>query len=171
MSGAVLAEDPKVLIGKKTEVKMSITDDGVMGGLSKGKISETDEGSYLFNGNLSLENNGGFSSLRTDGAEWNLVGWKGIEIEVKGDGRTYDLRLTTDERFRNSPVSFSAKFPTKKGEWTKVRVSFTDLKASWRGKSLDRKFDPAKIGGMGITMADGTQGDFRMEFLTLAAWK
>ena len=37
--------------------------DGVMGGLSTGKM-ETRENSVVFTGAISLENNGGFASLR-----------------------------------------------------------------------------------------------------------
>ncbi|YCM42213.1 CIA30 family protein [Verrucomicrobiaceae bacterium 227] len=159
------------LLPAKTKVEMGITNDGVMGGLSKGKITKTDQGTYLFSGDLSLQNNGGFSSLRMTGGDWNLNGWQGIEIEVKGDGRTYDLRLTTDEQFRGSSVSFSGKFETKKGEWTKVRVPFSALKATWRGIKLDRNFSPAKIEGLGITIADKVQGPFKLEFRSLAAWK
>ena len=36
---------------------------------------------------------------------------------------------------------------------------------------LDREFDPAKIDGLGITIADKVQGPFKMEFRSLAAWK
>lgn len=163
--------ETRAILPAKTKVEMGITDDGVMGGLSKGKVSKTDQGTYLFSGTLSLENNGGFSSLRMSGGDWNLDGWEGIEIEVKGDGRTYDLRLTTDEKFRGSSVSFSGKFETKNGEWTKVRVPFSALEASWRGMELDREFNPAKIDGLGITIADKVQGPFKLEFRSLAAWK
>ena len=136
--------ETRAILPAKTKVEMGITDDGVMGGLSKGKVSKTDQGTYLFSGTLSLENNGGFSSLRMSGGDWNLDGWEGIEIEVKGDGRTYDLRLTTDEKFRGSSVSFSGKFETKKGEWTKVRVPFSALEASWRGMNWIASSIPPK---------------------------
>ena len=43
-----------------------VVDDGVMGGRSKGNIKVSDDGILTFSGKLSLENNGGFSSLRTE---------------------------------------------------------------------------------------------------------
>ena len=171
LAGSFALAETRTLLPAETKVEMGITNDGVMGGLSKGKVAKTDQGTYLFSGDLSLENNGGFSSLRMSGGDWNLDGWKGIEIEVKGDGRAYDLRLTTDERYRWSAVSFSGKFETKKGEWTKIRVPFSALKATWRGRELDRQFNPAKIEGLGITIADKVQGPFKMEFRSLSAWK
>ena len=171
LGGSFLSAETRILIPAEAKVEMGITNDGVMGGLSKGKVTKTEEGTYLFSGDLSLENNGGFSSLRMNGGDWNLDGWRGIEIEVKGDGRTYDLRVTTDETYRDSSVSFSGKFETKKDEWTKVRVPFSSLKASWRGRELDREFDPAKIESLGITIADKVQGPFKLEFRTFVAWK
>ena len=39
--------------------------DGVMGGVSEGKFKITDKKTLEFFGTLSLENNGGFASVRT----------------------------------------------------------------------------------------------------------
>jgi len=39
--------------------------DGVMGGVSQGRFRITDARTMEFSGNLSLENNGGFASVRT----------------------------------------------------------------------------------------------------------
>ncbi len=40
--------------------------DGVMGGRSTGRISAGEGGTLQFTGELSLENNGGFSQIRTE---------------------------------------------------------------------------------------------------------
>lgn len=152
-------------------VTMGITDDGVMGGLSKGAIRRTDEGSVVFSGTLSLENNGGFSSLRMAGGEWNLEGWKGIVLKVRGDGRTYDLRLTTNEHHRGSAVSFRGSFQTRKGEWVEAKIPFSELEAGWRGRTLDTKFDPARIEGLGIILADKQPGSFHLEVQWMKGWK
>jgi monofunctional biosynthetic peptidoglycan transglycosylase len=153
------------------DLRMGITDDGVMGGLSKGEVEVTEQGTAVFSGTLSLENNGGFSSLRIQGGDWNLEGWNGIVLKVRGDGRTYDLRLTTDERFQGSAVSFRGKFKTVRSKWTTVKVSFSDLRASWRGRSLDTKFDPARIEDMGIILADKKAGPFSLEMEWMKSWK
>ena len=42
----------------------TVVDDVVMGGRSYGRFSIDSEGHGVFSGNVSLENNGGFSSLR-----------------------------------------------------------------------------------------------------------
>lgn len=141
-----------------------ITNDGVMGGLSKGEVSYTDAGTMVFKGTLSLENNGGFSTARMDTSA-DLGSSDGVALRVKGDGRTYQMRLATDAKYRSSwEVSFSADIGTKKGQWTEVRVPFSDFKAGWRGRSLDDvKFDPSKIRRVGILLGDKKPGKFKVE--------
>ena len=156
---------------KKAGHQMNVVNDGVMGGLSQGTIEMTQNDSLLFRGNISLQNNGGFSSFRIAGKLWDLSAWKGVEILVKGDGRTYGLRATTDEKFLRSSVSFTADFKTVKDEWVKLQIPFSKMKASWRGRKLDRNFDPAQIKGLGIILADKQAGKFALEIKSISAWK
>ncbi len=156
---------------KKADHQMNVVNDGVMGGLSQGIIEMTQNDSLLFKGNISLQNNGGFSSFRIAGKLWDLSAWKGVEILVKGDGRTYGLRATTDETFLRSSVSFTADFKTVKDEWVKLQIPFSKMKASWRGRKLDRNFDPAQIKGLGIILADKQAGKFALEIKSISAWK
>ena len=156
---------------KKAGHQINVVNDGVMGGLSRGMVQMTEADTLLFKGNLSLENNGGFSSFRVSGEQWDLSDWKGIEIHVRGDGRVYGLRATTDEKFLRSSVSFTADFKTEKDRWVKLRIPFSAMKASWRGRKLDRNFDPAQIRGLGIILADKTAGKFAIEIQSISAWK
>lgn len=155
--------------GKNLEIR--VVNDGVMGGLSQGSARTTDDGTLLFDGNLSLKNNGGFSSLRMDaGQVWDLEGWSGVELRIKGDGRSYGFRATTDQRYRWSSVSFTTDFQTTKDTWTTVRVPFSSMKATWRGRQLDRPFDPAKIRSLGIILSDKKAGPFHLEIASLSTW-
>jgi len=156
---------------KKAGHQMNVVNDGVMGGLSQGIIEMTQNDSLLFKGNISLQNNGGFSSFRIAGKLWDLSAWKGIEILVKGDGRVYGLRAMTDETFLRSSVSFTADFKTEEDQWVKLRIPFSAMKASWRGRKLDRNFDPAQIKGLGIILADKQAGKFALEIKSISAWK
>lgn len=140
-----------------------VVDDGVMGGLSKGKLEISKEGILSFSGTLSLENNGGFSSIRTGGLELDLSNAKGLVARVKGDGRSYQMRFSTDARYRGMEVSFSGEFPTKKGKWTEVKIPFDQFGGSFRGMQLkDEKFDPAKIRRLGILLGDKKPGLFEL---------
>lgn len=103
----VLADDGgmKFEFGEgKGEPRWVSVNDGVMGGLSKGG-AEMKDGVMVFSGVLSLENNGGFSSVRTRGYEADLSGAKGIVLRVKGDGRTY----TNSENYLVEWKLFEAK--------------------------------------------------------------
>ena len=141
-----------------------VVNDGVMGGRSKGRLTFTDSGTLLFRGDLSLENNGGFSSLRTRTLDLDLSGRAGLAMRVKGDGRSYQVRLGTDARYRGMEVSFMAAFPTKKGEWTEVNVPFSDLTGTFRGRTLKNEvFNPSEVRRLGLLLADKKAGPFSLE--------
>ena len=140
-----------------------VVDDGVMGGLSRGKLSISDAGILTFNGDLSLKNNGGFSSIRTGGIELDLSDYDGLVAKVKGDGRSYQMRLGTDARFRAMEVSFMAEFPTTQGKWTEVRIPFSDFTGSFRGMKLKNQLlDPSKVRRLGLLLADKKAGSFEL---------
>ena len=57
-----------------------IVNDGVMGGLSQSEIVLSDSNTAVFQGTVSLENNGGFSSTRTSPRFYNLAGYNGMGV-------------------------------------------------------------------------------------------
>lgn len=136
--------------------------DGVMGGLSTGEPT-IKHGTLHFMGGLSLDNNGGFSSIRTKGS-YDFSGKEAMVLRVKGDGRTYRLILATDARHRGSAVTYGAEFKTEPGQWIDVRIPFKDLSPSWRGEKLDGPpFDVSKVGEIGILIGDKKAGRFALE--------
>jgi transforming growth factor-beta-induced protein len=141
-----------------------VVNDGVMGGLSKGDVTITDEGIMQFAGRLSLENNGGFSTVRSQDVNFNLSNDEGLLLLVKGDGRTYEARLATDARYRSMEASFTGEFKTTKGKWQQVKIPFSEFKGSFRGIDLDDKvLDPSKIQRVGILLGDKQEGPFNLE--------
>lgn len=148
-----------------------VTNDGVMGGLSKGTLARAEDGTAHFHGNLSLQNNGGFSSWEISQGKWDASGWDGVQLEVLGDGREYKVRLGTTARYRFSRVAFQAPFPTKEGEWTTVQIPFKTLKPSWRGQVLDAKFDPADLRQLGIILADKKEAPFSLHLRSLSFYR
>ena len=140
-----------------------IVDDGVMGGLSKGKFDISGKQTLKFSGNLSLKNNGGFSSIRSKRTTMDLSEFKGIRMRVKGDGRTYKLRMESDSRYRRMAVSFQHEFKTTKEGWTEVFIPFDKLKASFRGWNLPgMKFNSKSIQRVGLIIADKKEGPFEL---------
>ncbi len=145
------------------EPKWVAVNDGVMGGLSKGG-PEVKDGSLRFTGTLSLENNGGFSSIRTLDQKYDFSGKTAVVIRLKGDGRTYQLRVATDARYRGSAVSYGAEFATENGRWIEVKVPLESLLPTWRGLQLKGPdFDSSKVEELGFLIGDKKSGEFEIE--------
>ena len=70
-----------------------IINDGVMGGLSSGKLGIDDNGNGVFYGFVSLENYGGFTSIRLR-KKVQLKNYNKIVLRVFGDNKLYQLRIT-----------------------------------------------------------------------------
>lgn len=138
-------------------------DDRVMGGISKGG-SEVKEGVLVFSGKLSLENNGGFSSLRKKVKGADFSGKECFVMRVKGDGRTYKMRIETDARFNGSAIGYQASFKTKEREFIEIKVPFSSFEPGWRGRDLDGPpMDLSKVEEIGLVLADGKAGEFKIE--------
>ena len=136
--------------------------DGVMGGRSSGGPTVAD-GQMEFSGDLSLVNNGGFSSVRTVGRDFDLSDASEVVLRVRGDGRRYQLRLATDARHRGIAVSFGAEFATTAGEWTQVRVPLSSLKATVRGSALQGPpMDASRVREVGLLIGDKREGPFAL---------
>jgi uncharacterized surface protein with fasciclin (FAS1) repeats len=142
--------------------------DGVMGGISKGGFTRSEQGTLLFRGELSLENNGGFASIRMKQTELDLSGTNTLVIKAKGDGRTYWIDLRAKDQM--SASSYRAYLPTTAGEWKEVRVPLTDFKLQAFGRDLPIKpLDPATVASIGFTLADKKAGAFQLEIASVKA--
>lgn len=150
--------------------KWTVVNDGVMGGVSRSELKPTDRKTGIFSGMLSLENNGGFASVRAAVDHRDLATYAGLEIRVRGDGRTYQLRLRTNDRFDG--IAYRTVFATRDGEWLTVRRSFTDFRPTFRGRTPTdaAPLDPAKIHQVGFLLADGRPGAFSLEIDFVRTW-
>lgn len=110
-----------------------VVDDGVMGGRSQGQFSLSEEGHGFYRGNVSLANNGGFSSLRYRMPTIRAVGYTKLVMRLKGDGKRYQIRVKSEERDRHS---YKGEFITS-GEWEEIVVPLADLQPTFRGRSLN----------------------------------
>jgi monofunctional biosynthetic peptidoglycan transglycosylase len=134
--------------------------DGVMGGVSIGAMAVSPDG-LVFEGDLSLENNGGFASVRRR-VDADLSAATGLQLSVRGDSRTYQVRLRQDERFDG--IAWRAEFSAS-NQWQTVTLDFADFEPVFRGR---RVIDagpvvPSKIRQLGFMVADKTPGPFRLE--------
>jgi len=155
--------------GAADEPGWTAVNDGVMGGISRGGAKLV-AGSLHFRGILSLENNGGFSSIRSSGPTRDLTAAEVIVLRVKGDGRTYRFQIATNAQFRGSRISYQAEFPTKRDDWTEARVPISALVPMFRGQTLSGPpLDRARVQEIGLSLADGKPGAFALEIAWIRA--
>jgi hypothetical protein len=89
---------------------------------------------------------------------------------VKGDGRRYTWRLTTDARWRGAEVSYWADFETDTGAWSVVDIPFSSFVPRYRGTRLDGpELNPARITGMGLMIYDKLDGPFELRLASVHA--
>lgn len=111
-----------------------VVDDVVMGGRSSGHIEWTEDGHAHYFGSVSLENNGGFSSVRKRFETLNTSNYSTVVLRVKGDGKKYQFRLKTASQ---DYYAYVFSFPTS-GQWETIEIPFNQFYPSWRGQKLDR---------------------------------
>ena len=144
-----------------------IVNDDVMGGISKSYLSINEEKNLIFNGYLSLENNGGFASSRLSFNKETLTGIKSFKMRIKGDGNIYKLRL----RQNNRRASYSCDFKSLKDKWIEIDISLEDFKPSWRGYTYSDypDLEIEEINSMGIQISDKQEGEFALEIKYIKA--
>lgn len=136
-------------------------DDDVMGGVSSSTVAVTDAGTLAFSGNMSLENNGGFSSVRSDWTPMDLSSADGILLRVLGDGKTYRLRIRTADA--GPEISYNASFATTADSWQTVYVPFAGMVPTYRGFVMDvGALNPATVGSFGLMLSDKQPGEFSL---------
>lgn len=86
-----------------------IVNDDVMGGISTSTLSFTKSGTAVFKGDVSLENNGGFASVRIGPRLFMLGDDSGLAIRIRSDGKKYQIRVrsTNSNTARYNPMAVS----------------------------------------------------------------
>lgn len=108
-----------------------VVDDGVMGGRSQGQFQANQEVGK-FEGTVSLENNGGFSSIRCAINRSVPKEMKSFFLRLKGDRKNYQFRVKQN---RSDYHSFTFSFATS-GEWQTIIIPFTEMEPAFRGRKL-----------------------------------
>jgi monofunctional biosynthetic peptidoglycan transglycosylase len=143
--------------------------DTVMGGRSSGDVLPTQDG-LRFSGRLSLENNGGFASIRGQSDQFDLGGTDGLQLEVVGDGRTWFVTVDrADVRLRAG--SYRTAIQTREGESTTHNLRWSDFQPTSFGRPVvgvpALQAAPGRIAQIGLMVADGQEGSFDVEVLSL----
>jgi hypothetical protein len=111
----------------------NIVNDDVMGGRSSSQFILNKEGFGVFEGRVSLENNGGFSSVRYQLDKTEVTTYTKIKIRLKGDGKNYQFRIKDNSR---NYYSYITSFPTT-NDWQDLEIKLEDMYPSFRGRRLN----------------------------------
>ena len=120
---------------KKSDIQdWIIVDDVVMGGESSGSFKLNPDGFGVFEGSISLDNNGGFSSLRYKSKRILIKEYTKVIIKLRGDGKKYQFRIKSNS---GDYYSYISSFLTS-GEWQEIEIPLKDMYPSFRGRRLDQ---------------------------------
>jgi len=139
-----------------------VQNDTVMGGVSSSSV-EVDGSDMVFSGNVSLDNNGGFASLR--GPIIDLRSERrgnALSIDATGDGRVYLIQL------RTPTDSYITRYVPSDGP---VTLPFSDFTAaSWRLDPVPAiaPLTAGSIGQIAIYVLDKQVGEFVLRVRSIA---
>ena len=138
-----------------------IVNDGVMGGVSQSSLRQ-DIDSMLFEGVVSLENNGGFASMRS--SVRFPQGTQLIELFTKGDGKRYKLVLRTELAPRVTYVADFIALPS----WQTYRFNLSQFKSTFRGRDVNAPtLSFSDVIDFGILISNNQAGSFAIQLKTL----
>jgi hypothetical protein len=143
-----------------------ITNDGVMGGMSQGFITfNNDHG--LFTGNISLDNNGGFSAIFTPIKSLHKNIDK-VTVDIQGDGQTYQLRMVVN--INGYRLSYNKAVKTRENIRESVTLQLSDFIATYRGRNLPNApiLTPEKIREVGFLMTKKQAGPFSLAIYNIS---
>ena len=121
---------------QKTQIEdWKIINDDVMGGVSSSSISLNTEGFAVFKGAISLDNNGGFASVRHNLNRVFINNKKELKLNIKGDGKEYQIRI---KKNNEDYYSYVKTFKTS-GKWELITIELKDMYPTFRGRELDLK--------------------------------
>ena len=142
-------------------------DDRVMGGRSTSRLRHDPAGHAVFEGKVSLQDGGGFASVRSRPLALGEARADSCRIEVLGDGKRYKLNLRTDDRFDG--VAYQATFEPVPGEWTVLHLPLASFVPTRRGRPVEGvpALRPLALRQLGIAIGDQQAGAFALALRTI----
>jgi NADH dehydrogenase [ubiquinone] 1 alpha subcomplex assembly factor 1 len=137
-----------------------VRNDSVMGGISSSQF-RVQNGLLEFSGRIRLENGGGFAGLRTTSGRYDLSGFVGVRLRLRGDGKRYAFQVGDDV---SSRISHWFDFGTKAGVWQEISVPFTAMRARRSGELVKvRALDKSRIAFFGLITRTAQASRFKIE--------
>jgi len=147
----------------KSENRWRVVNDDVMGGISRSALKVSEAGTVVFTGSVSLENNGGFASMRSQIRDYDFTGYEGIELKIKGDGKIYGISMKETAYFTG--YFYSVTFETKKDEWMIIMLPFNRFYHKYFGREINSSpvIPLDKIKEVSFIISDKQEGSFAAE--------
>jgi hypothetical protein len=135
-------------------------DDVVMGGISCSKLNFNPDGHAEFTGEVSLENNGGFASVRSAPRNYSGINAEKLCLYILGDGHRYKLNLRMDNSLEG--INYQALFQPQK-EWSEFTFNYDDFKPCRRGRLVAAPpLDLSRIHQISFMIAERQAGTFAL---------
>lgn len=141
----------------------NVVNDGVMGGLSEGEVNFT-KNSMQFFGQISLENNGGFSSVKGPFRNFELAGVRQLAIRYRSSGQLVSVTLENNPRFYYPYYKLS--LPSTGGEWKAVKFDIAAFEQYRLGQVVERSISDdflASVIRIGFITGTKKAGAFEFE--------
>jgi len=136
-----------------------VVDDVVMGGRSDGSFYINSDGHGVFEGDVSLENNGGFSSIRCRFEQTDVSKFSKIVIRLKGDSKEYQVRVKTNSQDYYSYITYMSTG----NEWETIEISLNEMYPSFRGRKLnDPNFPGEQMEEIGFLIGNKKAEQFKL---------
>ena len=136
-----------------------IIDDVVMGGRSNGSFEINKDGHGKFSGDISLENNGGFSSIRHQFETKDTSKFSKFIIHIKGDGKTYQFRV---KRSKGDYATYNYEFKSTTN-WASIEIPFTEMNPVYRGRNLNQpNFDGSQMEEIAFLIGNKKEESFEL---------
>lgn len=154
----------------QTPREWEAVDDRIMGGSSQSHPEYIDNVGLHFSGRVSLDNHGGFASIRSTSGNYDLTQYSGLKLRLRGDGKSYKLSLRTDLFFDG--VSYQSTFSTTKDSWQEITLPFAAFTPTHHGVKLSTvaPMDTGNIKSFGLFIADGQEGSFQLDIACIKGY-
>jgi len=138
-------------------------DDRVMGGISRSRLRHDPAGHAVFEGNVCLERNGGFASVRSAPAVRGRAGAQSCIVEVRGDAKRFKLNLLAEDAFDG--LNYQAAFTPDPDRWQSLHIPLAEFRPTFRGREVTGAppLDPARLRQVGLMIAERQMGPFALQ--------
>jgi NADH dehydrogenase [ubiquinone] 1 alpha subcomplex assembly factor 1 len=144
--------------------------DVVMGGVSVSRFEYVGPSAAMFAGRVSLDNSGGFASVRSAPSLYDLRDYEGLKLRVRGDGKKYKMNLRTEAA--TDGVQYQAVFEPRRAMWSEIMIPFSEFVPMFRGARVHHapSLDTASLCTFGFLISNKQAGEFRMDIDWIGAY-